>query len=186
MGSIQYLKLCAMTREIWQWCEGRHIWITASYVSSSDNYEADIESRQTNQDSEWSLCDKAFQKIVKTFGQPDTDLFASKINHKCPKYISWKRDPGSVAVDAFTLSWQDTYFYALELEGSLRVLVGPSRFHLSRQALLGAECSVVLTAALLSAPSLPPAPLPSSASPIDLGCLVIGPLGRFEKGPGWP
>lgn len=40
------------------------------------------------------------------------DLFASNINNKCDEYVSWRKDPGSVAVDAFTLNWRNFNFYA--------------------------------------------------------------------------
>ena len=104
MGGIQHPNLCALAREIWQWCEHRNIWLFASYISSGNNYEADIESRQTNQDSEWSLCHEAFWEVVRVFGQPDIDLFATHINKKCNYYISWHQDPGSLALDAFTVN----------------------------------------------------------------------------------
>ena len=38
-------------------------------------------------------------------------IFVSRINKKCDKYISWLRDPGSLAVDAFTIRWSDFFFY---------------------------------------------------------------------------
>lgn len=112
MGSIQYPELCNLTREIWQWCEKRKIWLYASYISSTDNYEADQESRQNFSETEWSLSQDAFSLIVKEFGIPQIDLFASYINNKCTKYVSWHRDPGSFAIDAFTLNWRDLPFYA--------------------------------------------------------------------------
>jgi hypothetical protein len=43
---------------------------------------------------------------------PDVDLFASNVNTKCSKYVSWFRDPDSIAVDAFTISWNNIFFYA--------------------------------------------------------------------------
>ena len=112
MGSIQHQLLNSLTREIWQWCEQRSLWIFASYISSKDNFEADAESRNTSSETEWTLSHGAFQVILNHFSVPEVDLFASQINHKCDKYVSWRRDPGSFAVDAFTLNWQNIYFYA--------------------------------------------------------------------------
>lgn len=40
------------------------------------------------------------------------DLFASRTNAKCTQCISWKPDPDAVTVDAFTVSWNNTFFYA--------------------------------------------------------------------------
>lgn len=79
----------------------------------------------------------AFSRICNTLGVPDIDLFASRVNAKCDKYISWKKDPGSIAVDAFTVKWTE-FFYAfppfslilkvlrkVEMEGCRGILVVP-------------------------------------------------------------
>ncbi|XP_067204258.1 uncharacterized protein [Linepithema humile] len=111
-GSIQFPHLSAIAREIWQWCEDRNIFIFASYIASIENSIADTESRIADPDTEWSLSEGAFQEVLKTFGPFNVDLFASLINNKCDSYVSWFPDPGSIAVDAFTLSWRDFSFYA--------------------------------------------------------------------------
>lgn len=54
----------------------------------------------------------AFNAISEEFGPFDIDLFASLLNAKCEMYVSWIPDPNSLAVDAFTLSWKEFYFYA--------------------------------------------------------------------------
>lgn len=53
-----------------------------------------------------------YTQIVKQFGNPEIDLFASRINKKCKKFISWKCDPEALAVDAFTVNWEGVFFYA--------------------------------------------------------------------------
>lgn len=111
MGGIQFPHLNSLSRRIWQWCEQRDIFIFASYISSTDNYIADQESRRINIDVEWELTDKAFSKICRFFGHPEIDLFASRLNKKCHRFVSWHRDPEAFAIDAFTLSWSDCYFY---------------------------------------------------------------------------
>ena len=40
------------------------------------------------------------------------DLFASRINRKCKRFISGKQDPESETVDTFTISWRNIFFYA--------------------------------------------------------------------------
>jgi hypothetical protein len=111
LGGIQFPHLNDLTRSIWQWCEARQIWLYASYINTKDNVEADQESRR-NPDIELSLNDTAFQMLVKKFGNPEIDLFASRITAKCVNYISWKPDPDAIAVDAFTVSWKSNFFYA--------------------------------------------------------------------------
>ncbi|XP_070530006.1 uncharacterized protein [Cardiocondyla obscurior] len=106
-GSVQYPYLSDISRQIWQWCEERNIFIFASYIASVENIIADAESRVTDPDTEWSLSHSAFQQINKNFGPFDVDIFASLLNAKCDVYISWFPDPGSFSVDAFTLSWSN-------------------------------------------------------------------------------
>lgn len=111
MGGIQFPHLNDLARSIWQWCEQRRLWLFASYINTKDNIEADEESRSVNPDTELELCSSAFQTIVDQFGQPDIDLFASRINAKCDTYVSWKPDPDAITIDAFTFSWHHYYFY---------------------------------------------------------------------------
>lgn len=112
MGGIQYPYLNRITRKIWQWCEMRSIFIYASYISSQSNYEADFESRNGKENTEWELSQKIFNDITSKFGIPEIDLFASRNNKKCNKFVSWFRDPDAFLVNAFTFSWREYYFYA--------------------------------------------------------------------------
>ena len=55
---------------------------------------------------------RAFTKIVQTFGKPEIDIFASRLNAQLERYVSWLPDPGAEAVDAFSLNWANFDFYA--------------------------------------------------------------------------
>lgn len=112
MGGIQHLHLNDLARTIWQWCELRNINIFASYIKSSDNIIADRESRKIIIDTEWELAKHAFKQITIKFGKPAFDLFASSQNFKCSRYASWKLDPFSEVIDAFTFNWRNLNFYA--------------------------------------------------------------------------
>jgi ribonuclease HI len=112
MGGIQFPHLTEIARQMWQWCEVRKIFIFASYVRSKDNVIADAESRRNHPDIEWELSNQAFNSLTNKFGLPEVDLFASRINKKCEKYIAWNRDPDAMAINAFTLSWSSFYFYS--------------------------------------------------------------------------
>lgn len=111
-GGVQYKHLNEISRTIWQWCEERRLHIYASYIKSKDNTEADQESRHSNIDTEWSLSQSGFDEIVNVFGNPQIDLFATRLNSKCYRYVSWKRDPSAFDIDAFTLDWNLHFFYA--------------------------------------------------------------------------
>ena len=75
-------------------------------------FRADLESRSVHDNTEWKLNEKLFAKICNTFGTPEIDLFASRLNAQLDRYCSWKPDPGAIAVDALAESWSDQYFYA--------------------------------------------------------------------------
>ena len=103
-----------------------------------DNVVADYYSRHFSDNTEWSLDGKIYSKICKVFGEPEIDLFASRLNHKTDVYVSWHPDPQAVAVDAFTMPWTDHFFFAFPpfsciartiqkilMEGARGILVTP-------------------------------------------------------------
>lgn len=112
MGGIQYPHLTKVTKDIWQWCESRKIFVVASYIKSAENTTADKESRRSHPDTEWELSDTGFRKIIDKFTVPQIDLFATRINKKCKIFVSWHKDPEAFAIDAFTLDWSRHSFYA--------------------------------------------------------------------------
>jgi len=112
MGGVQFPKLNAIAKNIWDWCELRKIWLFATYIASKENVDADKLSRHLNDDMEWSLPPYCFQQICDLFGPPEIDLFASKYNFQCEDYISWYPDKNAWSIDAFTVSWKDYFFYA--------------------------------------------------------------------------
>jgi len=112
MGGIKFPHLYEITRKIWKYCQKKSLWIFASYIASKDNCVADAESRILVRETEWSLNECAFKEIVKRFGSPIVDLFASMQNSKCKKYVSWHPDPYAWKIDAFTVCWRNLFFYA--------------------------------------------------------------------------
>lgn len=74
MGGMQFPHLIRITRELWQWCELRKIFVFVSYINTADNEIADAESRRVHPDIEWEICEEAYQKIVAQFGTPDIDI----------------------------------------------------------------------------------------------------------------
>lgn len=112
MGGVRFPHLNDVAKKLWQWCEARHIFVFASYISSQDNEVADAESRKSNKDDEWILTDNAYNTIENKLGSSEIDLFASRINKKCNLYVSWHRDPEAFAINAFTMDWNNLRFYA--------------------------------------------------------------------------
>ena len=96
-------QLNQLTKQIWEWCKDRNIWISVYHIPSADNFVADRLSR--NNDLELMLCDEVFQIIQTRLGTCDIDLFVSRNNCKLPNFVSYKPDPVAFAVNAFSLSW---------------------------------------------------------------------------------
>ena len=107
MGGIRAEPLNTLAKKIWHWCMSREIWLSAQYVPGDLNAEADSASRLFSEDLEWSLHPTIFSELQSTIWSPDIDLFASRLNFKVEKYVSWHPDPGAYAVDAFSLSWSN-------------------------------------------------------------------------------
>ena len=94
-------QLLNISKEIWKYLLDKQIIITAEYLSSKLNVRADWESRNCRDMSDWKLDWGIFQKITRVRGFPEIDLFASRLCHQLPEYISWKPDPISIGTDAF-------------------------------------------------------------------------------------
>ena len=59
------------------------------------------------------VSDFVFKIITNLFGTSEIDLFATRLNHKLPIYVSWKSDQYSVSINAFSVSWSQSYMYCV-------------------------------------------------------------------------
>ena len=113
MGTSHSWKLNELNKEIWSWCTLRGIWLTVAHIPGKTNIVADRESRQHRRELEWTISQEMYEEgICRLSVKPDIDLFASRINYRLKPYVSYKPDPGAVAVDAFTIQWSQYVFYA--------------------------------------------------------------------------
>ena len=113
MGTCHSQDLNCLVISIWEWCINHNVWLTVAHIPGTDNVIADRESRKSRSDTEWALDSHIFDKAVQECGfTPDVDLFASRLNNKCRKHISYRPDPGAQAVNAFTIPWGNLQFYA--------------------------------------------------------------------------
>ena len=112
MGGVKSIQCDLVAQEIWNWCCSRRIWISAEHIPGSENSVADRKSRVFKDDTEWMLSVGVFEKIVEIYGPVEIDLFASRLNKQCSKYVSWQPDPEAFHIDALTLSWEPLKFYA--------------------------------------------------------------------------
>ena len=100
----------ALAHDLWVWCMGRKIWLSACHVLGKQNI-SDPGSRHFNDNIEWQLNKQIFDKICHIWGVPDVDMFASRTNKQLPTYISWKPDSEAVFIDAFSYDWRSEFMY---------------------------------------------------------------------------
>ena len=112
MGGVKSGECNRIANMIWSWCESHSIWLTIAHIPGVQNVLADFKSRKFADNVEWSLNPSIFERVCNTFGKPQVDLFASRLNCKCVRYVSWTPDPEAIAIDAFTLNWSSFSFYA--------------------------------------------------------------------------
>lgn len=108
-GKVQALDDIA--RRIWKFCIAKNISLSAFHVPGITNKTADRLSRTGNDDLEWSLDQTVFEKIQTKYPEMHTDLFASKLNAKLASYVSRHPEPNAIAVDAFSLTWNNKALY---------------------------------------------------------------------------
>ena len=105
MGGTRSILCNDMAREIWLWCKEKQIWLSVSHIPGADDVLADKASRVFDDTTEWKLEATIYEKITERWGQPDIDMFASRLNYQTLPYVLWGPDPQAMAVDAFTLNW---------------------------------------------------------------------------------
>ena len=138
MGGTKSVNCNSVAREIWAWAESKRNWLSVAFIPGKQNTLADRHSRVFKDHLEWSLNAKIYKIICRDWGTPEVDLFASRNNNKIKKYVSWKPEPDSWKVDAFTFEWKLHFFYVfppfsliarvarkLKIEGSNAILITP-------------------------------------------------------------
>ena len=105
--------LCELTGQLLCWTEDNNVLLEARYLRGQSNVLADLLSRR-NQVlvAEWSLLPQVAKKIIRTWGSPTIDLFATHLNAKLPLYCSLIPDPQALFEDAFRHSWNHLDVYS--------------------------------------------------------------------------
>ena len=87
--------------------------LTAVHLKGSRNVLADILSRrQSIVPTEWTLALLVLQPVWEVWGQPEIDLFATRLNNRLPLYVSPVPDCEAYDVDAISLEWHRLNAYA--------------------------------------------------------------------------
>ena len=105
--------LCALLWRLLSWCHPRKIILRARHIPGRLNVIADKLSPHNQViQTEWCLSQQVFNRLCSNWVQPQIDLFASRFNHKLPKFVSPVPDSTAWAVDALSLSWSNLDVYA--------------------------------------------------------------------------
>ena len=105
--------LCLLTSRLLRWTESFDVHLEARYLPGESNVLADVLSRRGQVvGTEWSLHPQVARALLRTWGNPSIDLFATCLNVKLPLYCSLVPDPQAVFEDAFRHPWDDLDLYA--------------------------------------------------------------------------
>ena len=79
MGGMHSEESDALARKTWEWAIARNIWLSAVHVPGTENVAGQA-SRVFHDNTKQKLNEEVFQSIVDTWGRPDVDMFASRLN----------------------------------------------------------------------------------------------------------
>ena len=108
-GSTHSMTCNSETRNLLLFCEKQNFQLSMAHIPGLENTVADKKSRVfKNPDTEWSLDHQTYLQLCHILQfQPCIDLFAERLNTKCPTYCSWELDPHATHIDAFTVDWTE-------------------------------------------------------------------------------
>ena len=111
-GTVSYA-LCSLASHLLRWTESLDIHLDVRYLPGQSNVMADLLSRRGQVvGKEWSLHPQVARSLLRVWGNPSIDLFATSCNAKLPLYCSLVPDPQAVFEDAFCHPWDDLDVYA--------------------------------------------------------------------------
>ena len=136
-GGMKSGSLCALLWRLMLWCNQRQIVLRARHIPGHLNVIADKLSR-LNQviQTEWSLLPEVFAQICRRWHRLSVDLFATRFNHKLPRFVSPVPDRSAWEVDALSLPWEDLDAYAFPPTALLHQVVTKLLDHGFRRLIL--------------------------------------------------
>ena len=112
-GGTHSAEMCTLRWKIMTWCHRYQITLKARHIPGCLNVMADLLSRSNQvQSTEWSLHLQVFKQICLKWFTPHVDLFATRLNHKVPLYVSPVQDQNACDIDALNINWSGLTAYA--------------------------------------------------------------------------
>ena len=113
LGGTKSWILWQETQMLFQIVTEQNIQLSARYIPGKLNVIADGLSRRGQiLPTEWSLHPRVVELVFNHWGAPLVDLFATRLNHKCPTFVSPVPDSLAWDVDALSISWEGLDAYA--------------------------------------------------------------------------
>ena len=111
-GGTVSRSLCSLAKQLLRWMESLDVHLNARYLPGQSNALADLLSRWDQViGTEWSLHPRVARDLLRRWGLPSIDLFATSYNTKLPLYCSLFPDPQAVFEDAFRHPYDNLDLY---------------------------------------------------------------------------
>ena len=112
-GGTHSAEICTLLWKIMTWCHHFQITLKARHIPGCLNVMADLPSMSNQvQSTEWSLHPQVFKQICLKWFTPHVDLFATRVNHKVPLYVSPVPDQNASDIYALNINWSGHTAYA--------------------------------------------------------------------------
>ena len=132
-----------LSEEVWNnlnLCLAHNIQLLAKHIPGRFNTLADRMSRIDKPIStEWSLNQEIASKIFQIMDFPSIDLFAKRLNHRLPLYVSPIPDQKALSIDAISMDWNRIHAYAFPPFHLIQTVINKVRI---------SQCRIVLIAPL--------------------------------------
>ena len=107
------MEMCALLWKIMTWCHHYQITLRARHILGCLNVMANLLSRSSQvQSTEWSLHPQVFKQICQKWFTPRVDLFATRLNHKVPLFVSPVTDQNAWDIHVLNINWSGLTAYA--------------------------------------------------------------------------
>ena len=121
-------------------CLAHNIQLLVKHIPGRFNTLADRMSRVDKPIStEWSLNQEIANKIFQIMDFPSIDMFATRLNHRLPFYVSLIPDQKALSIDALTMDWNHIHAYAFPPFHLIPAVISKVRL---------SQCKIVLIAPL--------------------------------------
>ncbi|XP_077107227.1 uncharacterized protein LOC143764961 [Ranitomeya variabilis] len=111
-GGTRSEALMCIAGDILSIAEEHLLSLSALHVRGVDNPKADFLSRHTLRQGEWVLSRRIFLMIIKKWGTPERDLFATRHNRQVKRFASLFRSDNPDIFDALQVPWTFQKAYA--------------------------------------------------------------------------